>query len=331
MTVIPSIAIPVSLIGTFAALNALGFSINVITLFGLVLSIGIVVDDAIIVVENVQRKLTQGLKPRDAAMQAMREVTSPILATSLVLLAVFVPVGFIPGITGKLYQEFALTIAVAVLISTVNALTLSPALCATVLRPHRERRSWFFRAFNRALRSRARPLHRFGERPGATGRGGAHPLCLSGRRDGLRLSGCPRHSCRRKIRYFFVNVQLPPAAALAHQRGDDGSRAHPQGDARHPQRRRDRRLQLPHRHRVAQQRRAVRRARALVRSRYAGAAGKGILQRVRGRLDRRSRRRLSSPSTRRRSAGSAPPAASTSSCRIRAAAARRNWPPCCAR
>ena len=104
MTVIPSIAIPVSLIGTFAALNALGFSINVITLFGLVLSIGIVVDDAIIVVENVQRKLTQGLTPRDAAVQAMREVTSPILATSLVLLAVFVPVGFIPGITGKLYQ-----------------------------------------------------------------------------------------------------------------------------------------------------------------------------------------------------------------------------------
>ena len=214
MTVIPSIAIPVSLIGTFAALNALGFSINVITLFGLVLSIGIVVDDAIIVVENVQRKLTQGLKPRDAAMQAMREVTSPILATSLVLLAVFVPVGFIPGITGKLYQEFALTIAVAVLISTVNALTLSPALCATVLRPHREPKLVLSRLQPR-LRSRARPLHRsvrvLVRRVGVV-------LILFVCLVGATVFGFLRLPSaflpEEDQGYFFVNVQLPPAAAL---------------------------------------------------------------------------------------------------------------------
>ena len=216
MTVIPSIAIPVSLIGTFAALNALGFSINVITLFGLVLSIGIVVDDAIIVVENVQRKLAHGLTPRDAATQAMREVTSPILATSLVLLAVFVPVGFIPGITGKLYQEFALTIAVAVLISTINALTLSPALCASVLRPHREARRWLFRGFNRGFEAVlagytgwARVLVR------RVGTVLVLFVCLAAATvfGFLRLPSA--FLPEEDQGYFFVNVQLPPAAALA--------------------------------------------------------------------------------------------------------------------
>ncbi len=215
MTVIPTIAIPVSLIGTFAALNALGFSINVITLFGLVLSIGIVVDDAIIVVENVQRKLTQGLSPRDAAVQAMREVTSPILATSLVLLAVFVPVGFIPGITGKLYQEFALTIAVAVLISTINALTLSPALCATVLRPHREARSWPFRAFNRAF---GEVLARYTGLVRVLVRRVAVVLVLFLCLVGATIFGFLRLPSaflpEEDQGYFFVNVQLPPAAAL---------------------------------------------------------------------------------------------------------------------
>ena len=215
MTVIPSIAIPVSLIGTFAALNALGFSINVITLFGLVLSIGIVVDDAIIVVENVQRKLAQGLTPRDAAMQAMREVTSPILATSLVLLAVFVPVGFIPGITGKLYQEFALTIAVAVLISTINALTLSPALCATVLRPHREARSWLFRGFNRGFEL---VLARYTGSVRVLVRRVGVVLILFACLVGATLFGFGRLPSaflpEEDQGYFFVNVQLPPAAAL---------------------------------------------------------------------------------------------------------------------
>ncbi|PJE80391.1 Efflux pump membrane transporter BepG [invertebrate metagenome] len=134
-TLIPSIAIPVSLIGTFAILNALGYSINTITLFGLVLAIGVVVDDAIVVIENVERLITkEKMSPKEATSKAMKEVTGPIIATTLVLLAVFVPVGFMPGITGGLYKQFAVTISVAVIISSINALTLSPALCATLLR-----------------------------------------------------------------------------------------------------------------------------------------------------------------------------------------------------
>ncbi|MEC8822345.1 MAG: efflux RND transporter permease subunit, partial [Pseudomonadota bacterium] len=133
-TLIPSIAIPVSLIGTFAVLSVLGYSINTITLFGLVLAIGIVVDDAIVVIENVERILKEEALPiREAVSKAMAEVTGPVIATTLVLLAVFVPVAFMPGITGKLYQQFSVTISVAVIISSVNALTLSPALCVALL------------------------------------------------------------------------------------------------------------------------------------------------------------------------------------------------------
>jgi len=133
-TLIPSIAIPVSLIGTFAVMSLLGYSINTITLFGLVLAIGIVVDDAIVVIENVERILTEDKLPiREAVTKAMAEVTGPVIATTLVLLAVFVPVAFMPGITGKLYQQFSVTISVAVIISSINALTLSPALCVALL------------------------------------------------------------------------------------------------------------------------------------------------------------------------------------------------------
>jgi multidrug efflux pump len=216
MTIIPSIAIPVSLIGTLAALKLLGFSINVITLFGLVLSIGIVVDDAIIVVENVQRKLSHGLAPRDAAIQAMREVTSPIFATSLVLLAVFIPAGFIPGITGKLYQEFALTIAVAVMISTLNALTLSPALCASVLRPHQEARSGIFRGFNYAfeavLARYTAAVRLMVRRVGVVL---VVFLCLVGATVFAFLRLPSAFLPDEDQGYFFVNVQLPSAAALA--------------------------------------------------------------------------------------------------------------------
>ena len=215
MTLIPFIAIPVSLIGTFAAMNALGFSINVITLFGLVLSIGIVVDDAIIVVENVQRKLAQGMAPRDAAVAAMHEVTGPIIATSLVLLAVFVPVGFIPGITGKLYQNFALTIAVAVLISTINALTLSPALCAAVLRPHEHAHGWLFRTFNRGFDA---ILSRYTAAVRILVRRVAIVLVVFACLVGLAVAGFLRLPSSflpdEDQGYFFVNVQLPPAAAL---------------------------------------------------------------------------------------------------------------------
>lgn len=133
-TLIPAIAIPVSLIGTFALLYAFGMTINTVTLFALILAIGIVVDDAIIVVENTQRLMSEGLAPKEAALESMREVTGPIIATTLVLMAVFVPVMLMPGLTGQMYRQFAVTISVAVFISSINALTLSPALCASVLK-----------------------------------------------------------------------------------------------------------------------------------------------------------------------------------------------------
>jgi HAE1 family hydrophobic/amphiphilic exporter-1 len=151
-TLIPAIAIPVSLIGTFAALLVLGFTINTISLFGLILAIGVVVDDAIVVVENVQRHMAAGLSPRDATRKAMEEVTAPVIATTLVLLAVFVPVAFTPGLTGRLFEQFAATIAVAVSLSSINALTLSPALCATILKPpskiSRGPLAWFEKGLN---------------------------------------------------------------------------------------------------------------------------------------------------------------------------------------
>ncbi|BEQ16625.1 efflux RND transporter permease subunit [Desulfoferula mesophila] len=135
-TLIPSLTIPVSLVGTMAVLLVLGNTVNTITLFALVLAIGLVVDDAIVVVENVQRVMVEdGLPARQATLKAMGQVTGPVIATTLVLLAVFVPVAFTPGVTGKLYQEFAVTISTAVVLSSVNALTLSPALCAVLLRP----------------------------------------------------------------------------------------------------------------------------------------------------------------------------------------------------
>jgi len=159
-TLIPAIAIPVSLVGTFAVLKAFGFSINTLTLFGLVLAIGIVVDDAIVVVENASRCIDEkGMGPKEATKEAMREVTGPVIATTLVLMSVFVPVAFMPGITGQLYRQFALTIAFSVGISSINALTLSPALCAALLRPTSKKQIWFFRKFNQAFEwSRGRYL-----------------------------------------------------------------------------------------------------------------------------------------------------------------------------
>lgn len=150
-TLIPAVAIPVSLIGTFAGLLLMGFNLNTITLFGLVLAIGIVVDDAIVVIENVQRLMEEGLDPVAATRKAMNEVSGPVIATTLVLLAVFVPVAFMPGITGQLYQQFAVTISVSVAISSLNALTLSPALCATLLKPDSGRPWLLLRWFNAFL------------------------------------------------------------------------------------------------------------------------------------------------------------------------------------
>ena len=152
-TLIPSITIPVSLIGTFAVLLVLGFSINQLTLFGLVLVIGIVVDDAIVVVENVVRHIQEGKSPQDAAITSMREVSGPVIATTLVLLAVFVPTIFIPGITGTLFKQFAVTISIATVFSSINALTLSPALCAILLRRNDKEPRGVFKAFNRLVSS----------------------------------------------------------------------------------------------------------------------------------------------------------------------------------
>ncbi|WP_444942806.1 efflux RND transporter permease subunit [Microbulbifer sp. ZKSA006] len=159
-SLIPLLAVPVSIVGTFAVLLMLGFSINTLTLFAMVLAIGIVVDDAIVVVENVERNIEEGLTPLAAAHQAMREVSGPIVAISLVLCAVFVPMAFLDGITGQFYRQFATTIAIATIISAINSLTLSPALAATLLKPHGAKPDmpariierlfgWIFRPFNR--------------------------------------------------------------------------------------------------------------------------------------------------------------------------------------
>jgi multidrug efflux pump len=160
-SIIPLAAVPVSLVGTFAVMLALGFSINALSLFGLVLAIGIVVDDAIVVVENVERNIHLGLSPRDATNQAMKEVTGPIIATALVLCAVFIPTAFISGLTGQFYRQFALTIAISTVISAFNSLTLSPALCAILLRPAHAPEDWLTRVLNFLLGWFFWPFNRF--------------------------------------------------------------------------------------------------------------------------------------------------------------------------
>ncbi len=186
--IIPLLAVPVSIVGTFAALLLLGFSVNTLTLFGLVLAIGIVVDDAIVVVENIERNIEAGLKPRAAAHQAMREVSGPIIAIALVLCAVFVPMAFLTGVTGQFYRQFAVTIAISTVISAINSLTLSPALAATLLKardapPDRFSRvierlfGWVFRPFNRAF---TRASHGYSRVVGAVLRRRTRALLLHG-------------------------------------------------------------------------------------------------------------------------------------------------------
>ncbi|WP_394791233.1 efflux RND transporter permease subunit, partial [Rhodoferax sp.] len=162
-SIIPLLAVPISVVGTFAVMHLIGFSINALSLFGLVLAIGIVVDDAIVVVENVERNIENGLEPHAAAHQAMREVSGPIIAVALVLCAVFVPMTFMAGLTGQFFKQFAATIAISTVISAINSLTLSPALAARLLRPHgapRDRLTrvidalfgWLFRRFDRGFK-----------------------------------------------------------------------------------------------------------------------------------------------------------------------------------
>ena len=158
-TIIPTLAVPVSLIGTMAGLQLLGYSINTLTLFGMVLAIGIVVDDAIVVLENAERLMhEEGMSPRDAAIQAMHEVTGPVIAIVLVLCAAFIPVAFLGGLAGELYRQFSVTISIAVVLSGFVALTLTPALCAVLLKPELERRNKFFDAFNSGFK---RLTHRY--------------------------------------------------------------------------------------------------------------------------------------------------------------------------
>ena len=215
-TLIPTVAIPVSLIGTFAVLLAAGFSANTISLFALILAIGVVVDDAIVVVENVQRLMTEeGLPVREATRKAMRQVTGPVIATTLVLLAVFVPTGFLPGLTGRMYQQFAVTISVAVVISSINALTLSPALCATLLRPPTGKVPVVFRPFEWLLnRSRSGYV-------GAVGllvrRTSIALVLLGGTLGGayVLFQSVPTGFVPYEDRgAFFIDIQLPDAAAL---------------------------------------------------------------------------------------------------------------------
>ena len=216
-TLIPTLTIPVSLVGTFAVISLFGFSINTLTLFALVLAIGIVVDDAIVVVENTQRHLDEGgLEPREATRRAMAEVTGPVIATSLVLLAVFIPIAFLPGITGQLYRQFALTIAVAVAFSTVNAMTLSPALCALLLRPaHQVRRHWLARIWNASFARLTNgydwTVHHIVRRAALAV---VMLVVLSGVAYALVRAVPAGFAPTEDQGYLLVNVQLPDAASL---------------------------------------------------------------------------------------------------------------------
>jgi hydrophobic/amphiphilic exporter-1 (mainly G- bacteria), HAE1 family len=216
-TLIPLLTVPVSLVGAFVFFPMLGFSINTLSLFGLVLAIGLVVDDAIVVVEAVQHHIDHGLSPRDATVLAMQQVSGPVVAIALVLSAVFIPVAFVPGITGRMYQQFALTIAISVIVSAVNALTLSPALAALMLRSGTTggRIGRFFAAFNRGFEratgayvtASAHCIRRWGCTLLGLGAGTAAAVLLGGF---LPTGFVPDEDQG----YLYVNVQLPDAASM---------------------------------------------------------------------------------------------------------------------
>jgi len=217
-TLIPLLAVPVSLVGTFVFFPLFGFSINTLSLFGLVLAIGLVVDDAIVVVEGVQRHIEEGLAPKDAARKAMEELSGPVIGIALVLSSVFVPTAFIPGITGKLYQQFAVTIAISVVLSAFNALTLSPALAALLLRPKKASRGplgkffdWFNRIFGRATEGYVR-LSGALIRKSAFALAALAILGVAGLFFGSRVpsSFLPDEDQG----YVFVSMQLPNAASM---------------------------------------------------------------------------------------------------------------------
>src|SRR4051794_11533369 len=212
---VPATTVPVTIIGAFAFLYLLGFSVNLLTLFGLVLAIGIVVDDAIVIVENAAHHIDRGESPRDGTIKAMNEVTGPVIAITMVLMAVFVPASFLGGITGQLYRQFALTIAATALISAINALTLKPAQCARYLRPAPPRRNWFFRAFNavygRVEHAYAWAVGHLVLRPVVTLVVFAGLLALTGWWYTSRPTGFLPTEDQG---YAIVNVQLPDGASL---------------------------------------------------------------------------------------------------------------------
>src|SRR5438034_2430099 len=217
-TLIPLLAVPVSLVGTFVFFPLFGFSINTLSMFGLVLAIGLVVDDAIVVVEGVQRHIEEGLAPKDAARKAMEELSGPVVAIALVLSSVFVPTAFIPGITGRLYQQFAVTIAISVVLSAFNALTLSPALAALLLRPKKKSRgplakffTWFNRMFGRGAELYVRLCG------GVIRKGALAFVVIAGFAVAAGFFGSRLPSSflpDEDQGYVFVNMQLPNAASL---------------------------------------------------------------------------------------------------------------------
>ncbi|GGD44912.1 efflux RND transporter permease subunit [Pseudoxanthomonas indica] len=225
-SIIPLIAVPVSIVGTFAVLYVLGFSINTLTLFGLVLAIGIVVDDAIVVVENVERHIEHGATPLEAAHLAMKEVSGPIIAIALVLCAVFVPMAFLTGVTGQFYKQFAVTIAISTVISAINSLTLSPALAAKLLRPHDAEKDapsrlidrlfgWLFRPFNRFFKRSSEGYERQVKR--SLGRRGAvfavYAVLLIGA--GVMFKAVPAGfiPVQDKL-YLIAGVKMPEGASI---------------------------------------------------------------------------------------------------------------------
>ncbi|MFK5878624.1 MAG: efflux RND transporter permease subunit [Flavobacteriaceae bacterium] len=217
-TLIPTLAIPVSLIGAFIFFPALGFTINVLSLLGLVLAIGIVVDDAIVVVEAVQVNIAKGMNAKEATLDAMRKVTAPIIATTLVLVAVFIPVAGMAGITGLLYQQFAITIVVSVLVSSVNALSLSPALCSLLLKepkPYKGPLGWFFGKFNKGMDKTTDSYMSFTNIVSRKLKRSVIFIVLMTVGAGIFGSLVPGGFIPEEdMGYFFVNVQLPNAASI---------------------------------------------------------------------------------------------------------------------
>jgi HAE1 family hydrophobic/amphiphilic exporter-1 len=221
-TLIPTLAIPVSLIGAFMFFPALGFTINVLSLLGLVLAIGIVVDDAIVVVEAVQVNIAKGMRTKEATLDAMSKVTAPVIATTLVLIAVFIPVAGMAGITGLLYQQFAITIVVSVIVSSVNALTLSPALCSILLKepkPYGGPLGWFFKKFNKGMDKTTDSYMSFTNIVARKLKRSAVFILIMTIGAGIFGSLVPGGFIPEEdMGYFYVNIQLPNAASI--QRSD---------------------------------------------------------------------------------------------------------------